>query len=313
MGSGGYSSRDFTTFASSRKYDDPTTKTKDIYRRSSIDETLDPLKFRIRESVDGPDNPESTPLILGLDVTGSMDPVLDSIARKGLKTICEEIYNRKPITNPHICALGIGDVECDISPFQATQFEADIRIFEQLEKIWLEGHGGGNDHESYILAWYFAIYRVKSDSFAKRGKKGFIFTIGDEEITPAISAENIKKHMGDAQARNFSAEELFTLACAEWNIYHIIIKEGNHASRYFNDVKKSWENIIGVQRTIPLDDHTKAGEVIVSVLELASGKQLKEVADSWDADTSRIIRPSLKSVEAALAAGPAPKAIGEYL
>ena len=119
MGDGGYTRKAWTKFSDSRKYDDPSTTVKDVYASKGLDEALDPKKFSMRESVDGDDNPQSTPLIIGLDVTGSMHYVLDAIARQGLKTICEEVYNRKPITDPHICALGIGDVECDQSPFVA--------------------------------------------------------------------------------------------------------------------------------------------------------------------------------------------------
>ena len=296
MGAGSYSSRDWTKFAKSRGYHDPRTKTKDIYSSGGINPDLDPKKFVIRESVDGSDNPESTPIIIGLDVTGSMHPVLDVMARKGLKTVCEEIYDRKPVTNPHICTLGIGDVECDRAPFQATQFEADIRIFEQLEKLYLEGGGGGNDHESYILAWYFAVYRTKTDSFSKRGKKGFIFTIGDEEITPKITAEDFRKHLGGEEMRDMTCQELFDLVFPEWNIFHVIVKEGDHASRHLDEVRESWENIIGIQRTLPLDDHTKIGEVIVSAIEVAVGKNLGNVIDSWDGDTSVVISSALHSV-----------------
>ncbi len=313
MGAGSYSSKDWVGFSTSRAYHDPKTTVKDIYRKGSLDDALDPKKFRMRESVDGPDNPESTPLIIGLDVTGSMSPVLESIARKGLNTICEEVYKRKPITNPHICVLGIGDVECDHSPFQATQFEADIRIFEQLEKLFLESGGGGNNHESYILAWYFARYRTKTDSFAKRGRKGSIFTIGDEEITPLISALDLRNHMGDLQVGAFTAQDLYDLVASEWNVYHIIIKEGDHASRSFDAVKKSWENVLGVQRTIPLDDHTKLGEIIVSVLEVAAGKSLKDTASSWDKKTGLLVDSALKNMDVSLASKPIPKAIESYL
>lgn len=296
MGGGSYSTKDWQTFSTSRKYSDPKTTTKHIYRSSGLDESLDPRKFSIRESVDGSDNPEATPIIIGLDVTGSMSPVLDVMARKGMKTVCEEIYNRKPVTDPHICTLGIGDVECDDSPFQATQFEADIRIFEQLEKLYLEMGGGGNGHESYILAWYFAKYRTKTDSFSRRGRRGFIFTIGDEGITPKITADAFRHFLGGEEMRTMTASELFDVTFPEWNIFHIIVKQGAYAKMAYDEVRKSWEDVIGTQRTISLDDHTKLGEVIVSTMEIAAGKNLQEVVKSWDRDTSVAVGAALSSV-----------------
>ena len=311
MGHGSYSRSDWTTFSTTRKYHDPKTTVKDIYSKRGLDDALDPKQFKIRESTDSVDNPQSTPVIIGLDVTGSMFPVLDVIARKGLKTVCEEIYNRKPITDPHICVLGIGDVECDYSPFQATQFEADIKIFEQLEKIFLEGGGGGNDHESYILAWYFARYRTKTDSFSKRGIKGYIFTIGDEEVTPKIQGHDFEKFLGDGQMRTHTAEELFNLVYPEWNVYHVIIKQGSHASRAFNEVRRSWDRVIGEQRTIALDDHKNIGEVIVSTIEIASGKSLETVVDSWDGSTGVVVNNALKSLTSQVS--PSVKSIDSYL
>jgi len=309
MGSGSYSVRDWDDFSTKRRYHDPKTTTRHIYSKSSLDENLDPKKFTIRESVDSADNPNSTPVIIGLDVTGSMSPVLDVMARKGLKTICEEIYERKPIQDPHICVLGIGDVECDEAPFQATQFEADIRIFEQLEKIWLESGGGGNSFESYILAWYFAKYRTKTDSFSKRGKKGFIFTIGDEQVTPKISANHFKEHLNDGDMRSYSAQELFDLVFPEWHVFHVIVKQGSHASRAFDAVLQSWQDVIGSQRVVPLDDHTKIGEVIVSTMEVTAGKSYDDIVKSWDGSTSIIVGAALKDVMQ----GSVTKSIDSYL
>ena len=62
MGGGSYSSRDWTNFSTSRAYNDPKTTTAHIYRGHSVDDALNPLKFKTRESVDGSDNPESTPV-----------------------------------------------------------------------------------------------------------------------------------------------------------------------------------------------------------------------------------------------------------
>jgi len=259
-----------------------------------MDASLDPKGFKFRESVDSDDNPESTPIILGADVTGSMSSVLDALMRKSLPLICKEIFERGAVTNPHIATLAIGDIECDRAPLQATQFEADIRIFESLEKLFLEGGGGGNSHESYTLAWYFAKFRTKTDSFVKRGRKGFIFTFGDEEITPIMNRHNLGAHLGDAVERDYTAQELYELVRDEWHVYHIIIRQGSDGRR--PEVRASWDAVIGSQHVIPLDDYTKLGETIVTLMEMHTGKSLKDVTATWDGSTAVIVGSALKDV-----------------
>ncbi len=56
--------------------------------------------------------------------------------------------------------MGIGDAWCDRVPLPVTPFETDIRIARQLEQIFLEHGGGGNNFESYNLPWYFAAKRT---------------------------------------------------------------------------------------------------------------------------------------------------------
>lgn len=81
--------------------------------------------------------------------------------------------------------MGIGDLSYDRFPIQASQFESDIRIAEQLEKVYFEFGGGGNFYESYTAAWYFGARHTKLDCW-NRGKKGIIITIGDERLNPYL-------------------------------------------------------------------------------------------------------------------------------
>lgn len=81
--------------------------------------------------------------------------------------------------------MGIGDLAYDGCPIQVSQFESDIRIAEQLDKIYFEFGGGGNSFESYTAAWYFGSRHTKLDCL-NRGKKGIIITMGDEQLNPYL-------------------------------------------------------------------------------------------------------------------------------
>ena len=76
----------------------------------------------------------------------------------------------------------VGDAYTDQAPLQCTQFEADISLASQIRSLWLEGNGGGNNGESYSAAHLLAALKTSTDSFERHGRKGYLFTIGDEPI-----------------------------------------------------------------------------------------------------------------------------------
>jgi hypothetical protein len=299
MGAGRWTDSDWTAYSTSHITSKATVD--DIYTSRSINKILDPKDVTLRESCDSTDNPESTAIIVALDVTGSMDKVLDSMAREGLKTLASEVYDRKPVSDPHIMFMGVGDVECDDAPLQVTQFEADIRIAEQLTKIYLERGGGGNDHESYILPWYFAAMNTKIDCFEKRGKKGFLFTVGDECPTPYLTSEAIEKFLGEKpQFDKITAEELLIMVSRQYEVFHIIVEEGSFCSRHKDMVEKQWLDLLG-QRAIKLSDHTKMGEVIISTLQVLAGEDIDKVVNSWDGSTALVVKNAISGLSATLA------------
>lgn len=292
MGSGTFDPGVYRTFTASTV----GKKTDDIYTARSINKNLDP-KGAKRESRDSADNPLSTPVIVALDVTGSMGMIADTIAREGLGVLFTSILDRKPITNPHVMFMGIGDANCDQAPLQVSQFEADKRIIEQLTQLWLEHGGGGNNFESYNLPWYFAAMHTVHDSYEKRAKRGYLFTVGDEEAPKALTKEQIKNYLGDTVEKDVTPEEALEMAQRVYDVFHIVIKEGSHARSHFDRVMDSWKPLLG-QRVIALSDHTKLAETIVSAIEVAEGISASDSAARWGGATSSVIHEAIKDVSA---------------
>lgn len=293
MGGGRWDSDAWASYTTMRGYDRKTTK--EIYSAPSMDSSLDPKGVGIRESRDSVDNPNSNAVVIALDVTGSMQSVLDNMARKGLNTLVTEIYNRKPVPDPHVLCMGIGDVEYDKAPLQVTQFEADIRIAEQLEKIYLEMGGGGNSYESYSLAWYFSAMHTSIDCFEKRGKKGYLFTIGDEEPTPLLRASAIRRFLGTGPQVDLSGEDLLSMVSRQYEVFHIMVEEGSHFRGHGKRVVGKWTKLLG-QRAIRLSDHTKFAETVVSLMQVNEGLDKDEVVGSWDGTTSVVVGQALETI-----------------
>lgn len=293
MGTARWSSADWASYSktTSRK------STRQIFTQSSLHDDLNPFEVT-RESRDSDENPESTAILVGCDVTGSMGVIAENLVRKGLGVLFEEIYDRKPVSDPHIAVAAIGDALTDRVPLQVSQFEADLTIADQLEKVYVEGNGGGNDRESYDLPMYFAAYHTSIDCFEKRGKKGYLFTIGDEPPPPVTTKDSVKELMGDGAEADIPFEDVVEAAQKMYNVYHIIVAEGYYAKQRPERVRKSWVKYLG-ENVIVIDDYTKLAEVIVSIIEVNEGRDAEDVADSWDGDTSMVVRNAVSGLTAA--------------
>lgn len=273
-----------------------TTTTADkIFTSRDLDSSLNPLGVVQRESRDSDLNPHSNAIIVGVDVTGSMGTLADYFIKTGLGVLFTEILDRKPVTDPHLMFMAIGDAYCDRSPLQVSQFEADIAIAKQLEKVHIEKGGGGNSYESYELPWYFAAYHTSIDCFEKRGKKGYLFTIGDESASPGVISSQISRFIGDTPQSDMTLKEMYEIVSKMYNVYHIIVAESWHYKSYSHEVRNSWANIIG-QNAVVLDDHTKLSEVITSIIEVNEGRDAATVAASWSGDTSLVVSKALSGM-----------------
>lgn len=272
MGSGTFDASAYRSYAATTR----GKSTDDIYASRGLNKNLDPKGVKVRESRDSADNPNSTPVIIALDVTGSMGMIADVIAREGLGTLFKEILDQKPITDPHLMFMGVGDANYDRAPLQVSQFEADNRIVEQLTQLYLEHGGGGNSYESYNLPWYFAANHTVHDSLIKRGKRGYLFTVGDEESPKDLTKEQIEQFIGDTLERGIPTSEMLSDAQRMYDVFHIIIEQGDHARHHLDNVLNSWTSMIG-QHAIRLADYKKLAETIVSTIEVVEGRETDKI------------------------------------
>lgn len=279
MGAGSWSSEDYTTYATTTNY--VSAPRHEVFRNSSVPESLDPARIRLRESVDSADNPNSTPIILALDVTGSMGHYAEKIAKESLPALMGDIYEQRPVTDPHVMFMGIDDVHASSrGPLQVSQFEADIRILEQLRDIYLVGGGGGNRSESYDLPWYFAANRTTTDSFEKRGKKGFLFTFGDEEAPyETLTARELKSVFGEGQYEDISPAAALKAAKEKYYVFHIVIEEGDYAQRDLGRVRKTWTAMLG-DNVLYLRDFRNLPELVTATMRITKGEDMDEVIKS---------------------------------
>lgn len=257
---------DYSTLRRSYRADTEGYKTKSadqIFKQRKIHADMNPKGVLIRESRDSADHPMSIPIIVALDVTGSMGMIPHDFVKDGLPTLVSTLI-QDGVADPAILFLAIGDITYDEAPLQVGQFESSDELLDKwLTSVWIEKKGGGNDGESYTLAHYFAGYHTVHDHLEKRGKKGFLFTIGDEPALEEISARSLSELMGGGQFGSLKAKNLIDKASEKYEVFHLHVRQGSNGLR--REVVEGWQNLLG-QRCIEVSDYTQIPHLIAETI-----------------------------------------------
>lgn len=265
MGYGRWSDDDFKSYAKKRGRSVDASgaiagnySNQEMFKSTHLSKILDP-KNVIRQCCDSEEHPNVIPVILALDVTGSMGQAAVEVAKK-LNIIMTDLY--KKINDVQFLIMGIGDMACDCCPAQASQFESDIRIADQLEQLYFEFGGGGNSYESYSLAWYFALNHTEIDAINKRGKKGIIITMGDEQLNPYIPKTgynaSIESVFGDTVQEDVNTTALYEQVKDKFECYHIHVSHSSGPYYSFKNCGPTFAKVMGEDHVIDakLDDIT---------------------------------------------------------
>lgn len=273
MGGGTWTKKDFVTYSCSVGKSMETNGTvsldgmsvQDMYKSVRLNASLNPYNV-MRECRDSEEHPNTIPVILALDVTGSMGSTAMVVASE-LNTVMTNLFSSAK--DVEFLVMGIGDLAYDTSPIQASQFESDIRIAEQLDKIYFEGGGGGNNFESYTAAWYFAARHTDLDCW-KRGKKGILITMGDEFLNPYLPAKPLAEVTGDGVQEDISTASLYVEARKKYDIYHIHV-DHRQWGRGGEELKKSFTSILEDQHFISVGVDKVADTIVDIVTKSSAG------------------------------------------
>lgn len=245
MGGGTWTTDSFASYSVSkgRSYDVVTCSlagtysSQEMYTQKYLNDKLDP-KNVLRECLDSDEHPNTIPVILALDVTGSMGDAAVEVA-KDINIVMTRLF--KDVKDIEFMIMGIGDLACDQAPIQISQFESDIRIAEQMDQVYFEYGGGGNAYESYTAAWYMGSRHTKLDCLQKRGKRGIIITLGDEQLNPYLPSRALIRATGDNLQGDIETKDLYAEASKKFDIYHIDV---DHRRYRDSDIDSSWRKYL---------------------------------------------------------------------
>ena len=290
MGYGSYSAGDWQKLKASRGLSSSSSANQ-TFRNQAILDKYNARFIDFRESFDSEDSPESTPIIIGFDVTGSMGYLAKEIATNSLNETIMQILEKKPVTDPHmLCAAFTNST----NPLQVTQFEADIRVVEQLLDFKL---GGGNRFAYDNILWYFAANHTKTDCFSKRGKKGILIGIGDEVCgaeNNILHQNHIYQLFGDEIKGHVSFQKALADAEKKYHVGHIVVG-GNYRFEGVISAYEGWKAAApGRVAKLHEKNISYLSDVIVAMIEMMNGKGRKEVLDGVEKGKRDIVRSAIE-------------------
>lgn len=229
-----------------------------------VHQALNPHGVTVRESRDSAEHPESVAIAVLLDVTGSMRHVPRSLQEK-LPQLLGLLLRKEYVRDPQIMFGAIGDATCDRVPLQIGQFESDNRMDDDLGRIVLEGGGGGQKTESYELAMYFMARHTAIDCLEKRGKRGYLFLIGDEMAYPRVKRAEVRNIIGEGLQANIPLADITSELTMMWDTYYILPEGASYARD--RGVLNFWRTLLG-QNVIELADLDAVCETIAVTIGL---------------------------------------------
>jgi hypothetical protein len=240
-----------------------------------------------------------------LDVTGTMGDVVGAI-HASLKNLYGLLLTKGYVKHPQIMFMAVGDSStvtgrmCDQVPLQVAQFESDIRAALQLELMVIEGGGGGQKHESYQNAAYFLAEHTAHDAWERRGKKGYVYFIGDELAWPNVEPDEILPLVGDVLDAPIPTSEIFARVQERYETFFILPDGASYGGD--RQVLGFWRRLLG-ENVLQLSEPNGAAELIAlsigtreAAVDLDEGEQ-----DLRDLGVSPAIR---QAVVTALASQP---------
>ncbi len=229
-----------------------STPSAEIFRgEASIDPLMDPRGVTAREARDSEHHPNSVPIIVAFDVTGSMGDIPTRFAQEMLGTLMTSLVEHGWVTDPQVLIAAIGDAVSDRAPLQIGQFESGLEMDMWLTRLWLEGKGG-DIPESYTLAHWFAAYHTATDAWEQREKRGYLFTIGDAPHKP-LQPSHIQRVFGGKPEQPTDSASVIAAAAERYHLFHIQVARGRAPDPAS---VQDWTQLLG-DRLLILD-HTEA-------------------------------------------------------
>lgn len=297
MGGGTYSEATYRAVTQS-KIDSGAEFAYDRYARSTgagahesvSPKTLNKAGINIRECLDTTEHPLTKPMVIGFDQTGSMGHIPREMQTR-LKTVFA-LTTGRGVSDVQIAVSAYGDAKNgERAPLQISQFEADNRIDDALDNLYLEGLGGGNNGETANLLWYYLAHYTKLDSFDKRNVKGKLYMIADEVALP-IDSVDVERVVGGQPRGDLSNQAIVNDLTKLYDVTILLI---NNRTAKTQHSEKFYSDLFGPDNVVVVESTNGIPELIAGMFAYDAGVDLDSITDTLATSSSKELATNVRN------------------
>ncbi len=250
---------------------------RDVHSSSSIDDgwgTSDTSKKKLsstkmHKSLDPTgkilESNAKYPIVIVLDVTGSNINFARLVYDK-LPMMYGQIDQKGYLDDFEMSICAVGDEYCDSYALQISDFAKGIELDSWMEKLVLEGGGGGQQTESYELA---AHYLANNLSFNKDAKP-IIFFIGDEAPYGKVSEYQAQKYGIEYDDNDQGFSKLNKVV--NNNVFMFLNPYcGNN---FYDSINDEWTKVLPPEHLIKIKEEKSIVDLMLGVIALISKQGL---------------------------------------
>lgn len=213
-----------------------------------------------------------SPIVYAFDVTGSMGGLPKIIFDK-MPMMAGQLAKKGYLDDVMVSLSAVGDALSDSAPVQVCDFSAVKNLDEWLQRIWIEGGGGGQAQESYELTAYFY---ARMCEIPNAETPIFLFT-GDEGFRETMPVSYLEYLFGGKHESTY-AKSIFDELKRKFKGNVFLIHRRYDAMGGLNDrgIVEQWENALGKERVIKLKSDVAIADVTLGLFAIVSGKRTLE-------------------------------------
>jgi hypothetical protein len=160
-----------------------------------------------------------------------------------------------------ISFAAVGDANCDKAPLQVTDFAKERELDLNINSLFPEGGGGGQECETYELLAYYYAYKCEMPESIESLKPIFVL-ICDESYYARAEREQVKKLIGDDPECSKESKDVFKDLREKFDVF-VLRRTYTGCDDW---MMRNWRDVLDEKRVVIMPDPLRVVDVIIGIV-----------------------------------------------